>query len=205
MLTKITSLCLFLLYTFGYGRVAADPWKHISSLDVNDTCKSALTYAKKPSKGDCQWPLKTFNNGAGLVKFCSSVQSCIDLSKKRVSGKCKDSIGKVEEVTFFLEYGIAIRYRSACIKDGQDRWCRTPVATDAQRCKDCATQIKQVITHATISAPKSLREDVTLKLDERVAKCDGSGVGINASSLVQSSLVATTVFLAAILAYGQCL
>jgi hypothetical protein len=106
-----------------------------------------------------------------MDRICPNVDRCIDLSKQAIQQGCGNEMTS-PRVDFFLKYGLAISFKSKCLRDNSNQYCRKQ--NTSVFCNDCLPKHKLLVQQIMASAPQENR-DRALSWQNRNSGCSSNG------------------------------
>jgi hypothetical protein len=90
--------------------------------DVKPLCNQTIMAAlNPPPNSECAIPKD--RNEAYMDKMCLNIDKCITESKNNISNFCSDEKDN-ERVRHFHDYVVEVKFKSLCLKDNQNKYCR---------------------------------------------------------------------------------
>jgi hypothetical protein len=143
--------------------------------NLTEPCKQAMKSARKPTGAECALPRN--RTDADTDRVCGSVDRCIDASKQLIKQGCANEMS-LPPVDFMLKYGVEMKFKSKCLKDGSNKYCRK--SNQQSFCGECMTKRKELQQQVMANAPQDVK-DRALKWQDKKSKCNSNAAGTSSS------------------------
>jgi beta-glucosidase-like glycosyl hydrolase len=144
-------------------------------LNLTDPCKQAMKSARKPTGAECALPRN--RTDADTDRVCGSVDRCIDASKQLIKQGCANEMS-LPPVDFMLKYGVEMKFKSKCLKDGSNKYCRK--SNQQSFCGECMNKRKELQQQVMANAPQDLKDRAS-KWQDKKSKCNSNAAGTGSS------------------------
>jgi hypothetical protein len=157
--------------------------------NLTEPCKQAIKSARKPTGADCALPRN--RTDADTERVCRSLDSCVESSKQLIKQGCANEMS-LPPVDFMLKYGVEMKFKSKCLKDGSNKYCRK--SNQQSFCGECMTKRNELQQQVMANAPQDVKDRAS-KWQDKKSKCSNStsssGPRTDANAMSRSDATST--------------